>query len=152
MRRNRWLFSLLTALVLTFAFCGCSPSEFDLVPVSGLVTLDGEPVANARVIFSPQRTGEAALVAGPSSDGMTDDSGRYDLLTSVEGHKGAVVGAHTVTISTFVGKSDRATETHTVVQKELIPTRYQEPGALTIDVPSGGTESADFELTKKRKR
>jgi len=131
---------------------GCDSGEFALVPVGGVVTLDGNPVAGARVIFSPQRTGEEALVAGPASDGLTDDTGRYSLVTSVSGENGATVGAHTVTIRTYTAKSDRSKDTHTVVRKEEIPAAYQEPGALVFEVPSGGTEAADFELTTKTSR
>lgn len=144
MRRCR-----LTMFWLPLLLAGCTSSEFDLAPVSGTVTLDGEPVAGARVIFEPQRTGEAALSAGPSSDGQTDDDGRYVLQTSVKELRGAVVGPHTVTISTYMAESDRSRDTSTVIRKEEIPERYHEPGALTFDVPSAGSDSANFDLNTR---
>lgn len=136
-------------LLFLFAL-GCNGSEYDLAPVSGTVTLDGEPVPQARVIFEPQRTGDAALKAGPSSNAETDEEGRYTLQTTVNEFEGAVVGLHSVTISTFLGESDRTQEMGQVLRKEQIPPRYQEPGGLTFDVPTGGSKSADFELTTKK--
>ena len=144
-RDLQWL--LMFAVVASL--CGCNSSKFDLAPVSGVVTLDGEPVADARVIFEPQRTGQEALSAGPSSNGVTDDEGRFTLETTVEGHRGAVVGAHTVTVSTYLAEIDRTKDTSRIIRQEEIPARYQEPGALTFTVPSDGTTTADFSLTRK---
>lgn len=138
-------FLLLTGVVAW----GCSSSEFDLAPVSGTVTMDGRPVAGARVIFEPSRTGQAALSAGPSSDGTTDEEGRYSLLTSVDEDRGAVVGKHSVTITTYLAKSDRSRDTSEVVRREEIPKKYFEPGVLTFDVPADGTSRADFALESK---
>ena len=135
-------------LLLLAVLVGCSSSEYELAPVSGTVTLDGEPVAKARVIFEPKRTGQEALSAGPSSNGLTDDNGRYQLQTTVEGHDGAVVGMHTVTVSTYLAEVDRTRDTARVLRQEEIPSKYREPGTLTFDVPSGGTEVADFSLAK----
>lgn len=140
----------LASIVLLSTF-GCGSGEFDLAPVSGVVTLDGQPVPNARVIFSPQRTGQDALAAGPASDGATDETGRYTLSSSVDGTRGAVVGAHTVTISTYLAESDRSKDTYKVLRQEEIPPKYSEPGALTFDVPSGGTEDGNFDLQSGKK-
>lgn len=148
----RFQISLLSLIMLSTI--GCGSSEFDMAPVSGVVTLDGEPVADARIIFSPQRTGKEALSAGPASDGTTDETGRFTLATSIEGTTGAVVGAHTVTISTYLAESDRSKDTYKVVRDEEVPAKYNKPGALTFDVPSDGTKQADFKLesSKKKKR
>jgi hypothetical protein len=127
---------------------GCGTSEFELAPVSGTVTLDGEPVAAARVIFEPQRDGQEAFSAGPGSDGMTDEAGRYSLRTSVSGDAGAVIGQHRVTISTYLSEVDRTRDMGRVVRAEEIPPRYFTPGALSFEVPAEGTDNADFALEK----
>lgn len=137
-------------LLLMMVLVGCNSSEYDLVPVSGTVTLDGDPVTEARVIFEPQRTGKEALKAGPSSNGVTDENGSYTLLTTVDEDKGAVVGKHTVTISTYLAEVDRSRDSSRIIRKEEIPARYLEPGTLSFDVPSEGTEAADFALTSKK--
>ena len=131
-------------LVVTAAGCGSSP--YDFAPVSGTVTLDGQPVAGARVIFEPQRSGKEALEAGPGSDGKTDEDGRYTLATTDAGETGAVVGPHTVMISTYQAEIDRTRDSSRVVRKEEIPARYLEPGALTFEVLPEGSDQADFAL------
>lgn len=142
--------SFLTPL-LALSVLGCGSSEFDMVPVSGIVTLDGKPVSGARVIFSPQRSGQDALSAGPASDGKTDDDGRYSLASSIDGTGGAVVGSHTVTISTYLAESDRSRDTYAILREEEIPQKYNEPGALTVEVPPGGSDTVDFELHSQKK-
>ncbi len=133
----------LTAVLLTM---GCGAGDYDLAPVSGTVTLDGKPVAGARVIFEPQRSGQEALSAGPGSDGITDDDGRYSLRTTADGQRGAVVGNHSVTISTFHAEADRSRDSSRVIRKEEIPSRFFEPGSLVYEVPPEGTDRANFML------
>lgn len=147
--RARFAVTVFFYVLVSFSF-GCNNSPYELAPVSGTVTLDGEPVAQARVIFEPSRTGEDALTAGPSSNGLTDEAGRYTLLTTVNEDEGAVIGSHTITISTYLGQSDRSKDTGQVIRKEVIPARYREAGALTFDVPSNGTDTADFSLKSKK--
>ncbi len=62
------------------------------VPVAGKVTYKGKPVAGAQVTFMAKQGG--ARAAG----GTTDPQGNYKL-TTFESNDGAVLGAHTVTIS-----------------------------------------------------
>ena len=74
-------------LILGAAFCavlftGCSGgSSLGTEYVEGTVTLDGEPVAEATVMFMPVSEGE-----GASASGMTDENGVYKLTAqNVEG-------------------------------------------------------------------
>ena len=78
---------------------GCGHGLYDVAPVSGTVTLYGEPLKNATVSFEPQAGSDQEIV-GPGSSGQTDDSGRYKL-TTFRGERGAVVGQHKVRISTY---------------------------------------------------
>ena len=150
MRRGRELRSVRQRLGLGLGLLmpllsGCGTSEFELAPVSGRVQLDGVPLAGARVVFEPHRTGEQALRAGPGSWGLTDDDGKYTLET-LDGDAGAVVGPHRVTISSFQGETDRTTQSVRVIQQERVPERYQVPGMLNWDVPAEGTNEANFDL------
>lgn len=125
---------------------GCGGDSFSVVPVSGMVTLDGQPLADARVAFEPiAAVGE--LLAGPGSHGKTDAAGRYRLET-LDGRPGAIVGRHRVTISTAVAAPPGgANEFETV--DERVPPRYLDGGeTLEFTVPTGGTDAADFALTK----
>ena len=124
---------------------GCGGSPYPLARVSGVVTLDGGPLAGARVAFQPRRDGEG-LDSGPGSYGTTDAQGRYSLAT-IDGARGAVVATHDVRISTFQAEADPAADALKTISPERVPARYQQPNALTFTVPLEGTTSADFHLT-----
>src|SRR5262245_41005766 len=135
--RKRVLLS--AALVLAL---GCGSRKF--APVSGTVTLDGQPLAKAVVTVIPV-VEKGAIDAGESSTGTTNEKGEF-TLKSTSGKNGARVGKHKVSISmqqTKVGESDERTRT-----VELLPKRYNEKTELTWDVLSGGTDKADFPLKK----
>lgn len=131
--------------ICLLALAGCGGSAYPLADVSGVVTLDGEALAGARVAFQPRREGED-LDSGPGSYGTTDADGRYTLRT-IGGAQGAVVATHDVSISTYVGEADPTTDVPKTLAPERVPTRYQEPNALTFTVPPEGTTAADFHLT-----
>jgi hypothetical protein len=139
----RW--AALWCLAASVVFCllaGCGGKQgYELVPVSGRVTLRGEPLANARVNFQP--TGERATPP-PGSTGVTDASGRYVLsVTDSSGDEGAVAGAHIVTIATLA--HEQADDDAAPAADRTLPPKAGN-GTLTFEVPSQGTDSADFEL------
>ncbi|QDT69332.1 hypothetical protein MalM25_22680 [Planctomycetes bacterium MalM25] len=139
-------FDRVAVLVPLALLVGCG-GEFQMAPVSGVVTLDGEPLANASLYFQPQRTG-ADPVVGPPSIGVTDEQGRYNLRAQ-SSDTGAVVGEHRVSISTFESRmvdpqnSDRVE----IVSEERVPPRYRSPSELTYSVSRGGADDANFDLT-----
>jgi hypothetical protein len=133
------LFGLVTVFALIVAGCGGS----GLGEVTGKVTLDGQPLAGAIVTFYPQE--------GRPSIGMTDSEGNYELgFTASE--KGAVVGKHTVRITTGAGE-DREDESGEDEDQEegadfadpTIPAKYNSKSELTREVTSGSNEF-DFDL------
>jgi hypothetical protein len=107
------------------------------------VTLDGDPLAAARVGFEPIRKGER-MDAGPGSYGVTDEQGRFEL-ESLHGDQGAVIGEHRVWISTYEGKEGPHGSVITV-KPEKVPPRYNSQTELTFTVPKKGTDAADFDL------
>jgi hypothetical protein len=117
-------------------------------PVSGKVTLNGQPLANAYVSFQPIAK-EGSVEAGPGSSATTDAQGRFTLKLTT-GENGAVVGKHRVIISQVVSKNDPADDARPTrggpPQMEKLPARYNSESKETFDVPSGGTDKADFEL------
>lgn len=133
------------ALFVTLGLSGCGSSEgYSLVPVSGTITLDGQPLADATVSFQP--TGGATL--GPGSAAVTDSSGKFELKTSeADSRSGAVVGSHQVQITGIQDTRDASDDTVKPAAKDPVPQRYRDPG-LTFDVPADGTDKANFELTK----
>jgi len=82
----------LAATLLVASLAGCGKSDRPaLGQVTGHVTLAGQPLAGALVLFTP---------AGPgrTSQGITDRDGRYEL-TYLRDIKGANLGRHTVRIT-----------------------------------------------------
>jgi hypothetical protein len=84
-------------LILTLAGCGQRPTEPDLLPVSGRVTLkDGSPLPGAVVTFLPE-----GATKGIAYSGRTDQDGNYSLK-SARGNEGAAEGEYKVTVSKLV--------------------------------------------------
>ena len=132
---------------------GCGGgSDFDIVPVSGKVTLDGQPLADAVVTFMPQATG-SDRDAGPTSWARTDAQGMYELVTATEDEtSGAVAGTHQVMITTAEEPQgdDERDDVYGSSTPERVPSRYNSATQLTIDVPAEGTDAANWELTSGR--
>ena len=102
---------------------GCGGSS-DVGRVEGVITLDGQPVADASVEFAPE--GE-----GRPSTGMTDSNGHYELAyTATE--MGAKVGKHSVVITTAGMKPDASGNLTEV--PETIPEKYNTKSELTVEV------------------
>src|SRR5438045_3919382 len=86
---------VLAAVAVWTAGCGQS---YKTAPVSGRVTLDGKPLANATVQFYP--VAAPGTDPGPTSLGHTDEDGRYTLsFVDSAATKGALVGKHKVFIT-----------------------------------------------------
>lgn len=133
------------------ACLGCGDYPYDLAPVSGVVTLYGKPLQNATVSFEPIG-GQGKPIVGPGSMGTTDDDGRYQLQTFKK-ESGAVVGTHTVRISTFQSKFKdlKNSDDIEIVSVEHVPWHYNRNTQLTFEVPADGTSEADFKLTADSK-
>lgn len=117
----------------------------NVVPVSGQVTLDGRPVAGVHVGFQPMATGGEKNPGG-GSYAITDADGRF-ALKLVEGDgTGAVVGKHRVEIATRITDDPANDARPKTNPKAMIPAKYNKNSDLTYDVPSGGTDKANFEL------
>jgi hypothetical protein len=113
--------------------------------VSGRITLDGQPVTGAQVVFVPQRRG-SDNEAGYYSMGETDSDGRYSLRTlEKDRRQGAVVAAHRVFISKI--QIDKTTGN----DKQGIPSPYNDERTTPFEftVEPGGSDQADFALSIK---
>jgi hypothetical protein len=76
---------------------GCGGGDVSMAPVSGRVTMQGQPVRNVFVVFHPQPTDGSVVAPTRPAMGQVDDDGRYELSTKVQGD-GAAVGTHRVSI------------------------------------------------------
>jgi len=85
----------IVALLMVIAG-GCGNGE-RYAPVSGTITLDNQPLADASVLFEPLPVGDLDP-PGKSSAGKTDAEGKYTLQSPAGHRNGAVVGRHRVRI------------------------------------------------------
>lgn len=131
------------ALGLTFAVVGCSDDGAKIVSVSGVVTLNGSPLADASVTTQPIG-GEV----NPGSFARTDAQGRFTLKVVGTNQSGAAIGKHRVVISKQEGGSGRSSDEGGVAAKETLPERYNGKSELRLEVPAGGVSGHKFELTK----
>lgn len=142
-RAHSWLLALAAGWLL---LPGCGDTDYELAPVSGKVTLDGKPLAEAKVSFQPEsQSGQPN--PGPGSYGTTDADGRYTLRTIEPDADGAVVGQHKVRLTGKMPPQDPADDTAQVF-KEIIPPQWRD-GSQTFEVLPEGTDKADFVLTSR---
>ena len=153
------------AVVLTASYLtGCGGGNKVAVNyVEGTVTMDGAPLANATVSFSPVAGGP-----GKAAVGVTDASGVYkltDMQNTVVG-SGAVTGEYQVAISKPVaapaydpeawktdpnyGKDIPGSHVKAVEVKSEVPTGYTTTmtSGLTASVKPGKNTGINFELKK----
>jgi hypothetical protein len=132
-------------LVLTICpLAGCN-QKANIVPVSGRVLVDRQPLANVAVNFGPLTGG---LDGAYAAYGKTDQNGRYTLKLVDDDQRGATVGKNRVTLNESApgGESDGAAPK---AQFKLPPTARD--GTLMFEVPAGGTDAANFEFGKSDK-
>ncbi|WP_437222754.1 Ig-like domain-containing protein [Planctomicrobium sp. SH661] len=146
---DRWKFDAAVMFVAMCipAFSGCSKPPFKYVPVSGTITLAGNPVPGVTVVFVPRGDGTSAIT-GELSSGLTDDNGRFTLKTPT-GLKGAKVGPHQVSVIEDEPIPEPNQLLQTIRKPGRIPRRYEKEGALSFEVPERGTSQADFVLESK---
>ncbi|MGQ9915283.1 MAG: carboxypeptidase-like regulatory domain-containing protein [Thermogutta sp.] len=154
--RKSLLAAILTAAALLGPGCNLQPSvdysKLDLVAGSGTVTLNGQPLPDAVVMFEDAENGTVCV-------GLTDAAGRYELRVDSR-KKGVTAGRKIVRISTatripglnvgFDGEGGDAEErgeqgSHAPPQ-ELVPARYNKDSQLTVEV-TASQKSYDFDLT-----
>ena len=85
------------AVFFLTAIVGCGDGRLRTEPVRGIVTLDGMPLEDASVTFTPKNEGE-----GASGFGRTNEKGEY-LLQTMAGNPnaGTLPGEYIVTVSKF---------------------------------------------------
>ena len=134
-----WLYVFPLLLFPLLAGCGSGP--YKVAPVSGRITLNGQPLANAAVTFQPSVEGKTN--PGPGSGGFTDSDGRYTLKLTGTETSGAVLGKHMVRIN--LTHKDNSADDRPKRFKDL-PAKYNSKTKLGYEVHAG-SNSADFELT-----
>lgn len=144
---------LLSCGILIVGLTGCGgggADQLDLVPVSGVVKLDGQAAPGIAVMFFP-----AGVTRGTTYYANTDSSGRYELQAS-NGRQGAPVGDYTVTCSKYVMPdgspftSDGTQSPEMAGAKELLPPRYSDQSQTELKATvSDGGGTFDLDVTSK---
>ena len=152
LRGNRWTVLLVAAAIL--AGCSGPPSDRPATyPVTGTVTYNGSPLADANLNFQ-LADGSGASVA------KTDAQGKYSVQTFVSGD-GARPGEYKVAITKFETIESDPNQVPTDSEeyappsgdeqappaKNLLPPKYADPNnsGLTATVTEGDN-TVDFEL------
>jgi hypothetical protein len=152
---RRWLGGTLMAMAL--AISGCSGRGSDrwteqrppVYKASGIVLLDGEPLAEAEVVL---HSSDKAI----SATGRTDQAGKFKLTTFDEGD-GFIEGTHAVTVSkrVWIAKPTRY-DTPSEPQKayfpeEQLPKRYTttDTSQLTATIEKRGKNDLKIEVSSK---
>ena len=128
------------ACLLVLACLGCTPTGPAIEPVQGTVTLDGEPLANASVVFIPEN--------GRPAGATTDSQGHY-VLTFTEGREGATLGKHKVQIRTARDPSETPSGEPIPAVPETIPMKYNAQTELEFTVEAGKPNIANFDLSSE---
>jgi len=110
-----------------------------VVPVSGKVLHNGQPLTAGSVTFVPEANGQPEAVGSIGTDGS------YTLATGDQA--GAPVGKYKVVVRSSVPSNPNDPYS---VPKSVVPKKYSDPSAtdLTVEVASSVTPGAyDLKLT-----
>ena len=126
----------ITCRLALLTLAGCAGEASPLVPVEGTVTMEGQPVTEAVVTFTPigHTLGNGAL-------GGVDQAGHFSL-TDVRGGEGAHPGTYRISIyPTPVGQGGTSNPADTVsIGHQSIPPIYHNSKhtPLQVDVGADG--------------
>jgi hypothetical protein len=139
----RWILILLCGATLSLVGCGGGESFPDTYPVTGVVTLNGQPVEDATVTLVPS---DQAL---RSASGVTDGEGKFAVKTYFgPEHRpdGAMTGDYIVTVSKIEPpqipeglspQEEQAAFAAAGPPKSLLPERLASPGSSDLRINVG---------------
>lgn len=128
---------------LSWALAGCGGGEVDgRVAVSGVVTLDGQPLDEGQVTLRP-------LGPGPAVSG-TIEGGEFRLPPSA----GPAVGPYVVEVDAVrpTGRTIESPDFYGETIEEttnIIPPRYNRQSTLQVEVVAEGENRFDFPVTSR---
>lgn len=150
-KRSTVIGMLGTALLLA----GCAPKVPPVVPASGTVYLDGQPLPFVRVEFVPTLD---HFGAETNSSAVTDENGHFTLLCAHQQQPGAVVARHKVLVIEHIPdemrgmdarSQDRLSKYLTTLKNRPIPELYGSVGRTTLVVEvREGQAIYDLQLTR----
>jgi len=164
LRLSMAVFSIFLLLLFTACDMPFAKKQLELTPVSGKVTLDGDPIANAKVVFLPRQLFVEPSLPHPPAAAVTDADGTFRLKT--DGADGAPVGDYLVLISKRDDQSSAQVPELSLIElsrelddlkseapnepwmsAESIPSFYNWQTTLHFTIGPKGTNQADFRLS-----
>lgn len=123
------------------ATIGCSNPPVELGYVTGIITVDGEPLDNVTISFRPK-------AGGRPSFGLTDSNGYYTLYHTSK-FAGAELGEHEVKIDLMPNSTYYAKETLTPKMGPQLGdgSSVRVPGEMASLTVAAGSQTYDFALT-----
>lgn len=143
------------------AACGGPADGRKLIPTSGRVAFDGQPLEGAIVTFVPRSTGAVAASA------TTDARGHYNLLTPGAPRPGIAPGEYAVTIMKMETKQlvteEQAAAAVAITPAglslpppmtesiQVLPAKYRDPdeSGFTATITETRRKSFDFSVTSE---
>ena len=130
---------------VVIAFVGCQKSPYQLAPVHGKVSIDGQPLSQAKVMFAPLEVGDNPNPGKPAF-GLLQSDGGFALTTYKE-NDGAVVGEHWVTVIRLAKKATNVASASTAPQSKLKFSRLTVP--YKVNVAPDEDNQIDIKLTSQ---
>ena len=121
--------------------CGGGGDKVKVVPVAGVITHKGAPLADANIVFYPEK--------GPVGMGKSDAKGAFQISTN--GQPGGIPGKNKVTVtiaaSSIPPSDGRAFD---ATPESKIPKKYSSDTEtdLTADVPKDGSKDLKLNLAE----
>ena len=128
-----WRYAVFVMGVLLICLPGCDSGP-KLGRVSGTITINGEPVEQATITFTP--------ADGQSSFARTDANGFYELQFS-GGKQGALLGENYISIET--GRVGTNEQGDLVEYPERLPAKYNAESEIVREV-NEGSQTIDFAI------
>lgn len=128
---------LAIVLAITSLMVGCNRGP-EIASVEGTITMDGEPLVDATVIFTPVGGGRPAAA-------RTDEQGHY-VLNFSGGRKGAQPGDYIVRVTTAQDPYEDEEGNPVPARRETIPMEYNQESTLKFTVEAKKKNIANFDL------
>jgi len=117
-------------VVVTTIVLGCN-KKYDVVPLKGHLTYEGEPVPGLIVRFEPS--------VGRPSDSFTDENGTFDMSYTID-RMGVEVDTHKVTVIWPPTDGKANARPSSLQQKALADFKTHGPLEVTISKPDSNFE------------
>jgi len=121
------------ALLSIASLLGC---QGDNQGVGGTITLDGQPLPHAEVVFTPTQGGRPATA-------VTDAKGQYDLVYTIN-QPGTPPGEYLVRIR--AARTETGENGQDITTPEVVPPKYNRQSELLVEVKKGQPTQFDFDL------